>query len=177
MPDRIEKSVEIKAPVARVWRALTDYREFGEWFRVKLESPFVPGQSYRGQITWPGYEHHFMDFVVQQMEPERLFSFTWHPYNLDPTRDYSQETPTLVEFTLEQDRRRHPAKVIESGFDRIPSRPPRRSLPHERQRMDPADGEHRHSCRPNALAARAAASGLAQPRRCLPRSATRLASR
>ncbi len=57
MSDRIEKSIELKAPVARVWRALTDYREFGEWFRVKLNGPFVPGQISRGQITWPGYEH------------------------------------------------------------------------------------------------------------------------
>jgi uncharacterized protein YndB with AHSA1/START domain len=76
MSDRIEKSMELKAPVARVWRALTDYREFGEWFRVKLDAPFAPGQPHRGQITWPGYEHHFMDFIVQKMEPERLFSFT-----------------------------------------------------------------------------------------------------
>src|SRR5271170_8312742 len=102
MSDRIEKRIELKAPVARVWRALTDYREFGEWFRVKLNAPFVPGQISRGQITWPGYEHHTMQVVVQKIEPERLFSFTWHPYGLDKSRDYSQETPTLVEFTLEK---------------------------------------------------------------------------
>ena len=57
MNDRIEKRIVLKAPIARVWRALTDYREFGEWFRVKLDGPFVPGQVTRGQITHPGYEH------------------------------------------------------------------------------------------------------------------------
>jgi uncharacterized protein YndB with AHSA1/START domain len=121
MSDRIEKKIELKAPVARVWRALTDYREFGEWFRVKLEAPFVPGQPYRGQITWPGYEHYFMYFVVQKMEPEQLFSFTWHPYNLDSTRDYSEETPTLVEFTLEKTANGTLLRVVESGFDKIPA--------------------------------------------------------
>ncbi len=121
MSNQIEKSIEVKASVSRVWRALTDYREFGEWFRVKLESSFVPGQSSRGQITWPGYEHLFMDFTVQKMEPERLFSFTWHPYNLDLTRDYSQETPTLVEFTLEKTATGTLLRVIESGFDKIPA--------------------------------------------------------
>src|SRR6266851_2511303 len=79
MDERIEKRIERKAPVSRVWRALTDHREFGEWFGVKMESPFVPGQVSRGQITYPGYEHLKMEIVVQKMEPERLFSFTWHP--------------------------------------------------------------------------------------------------
>jgi uncharacterized protein YndB with AHSA1/START domain len=72
--DRIEKEIDLKAPVSRVWRALTDYLEFGEWFRVKLEGPFVAGQVSRGQITHPGYEHLQMEMVVQRIEPERLFS-------------------------------------------------------------------------------------------------------
>jgi len=88
-------------------RALTDYREFGEWFRVKLDGPFVPGQVSRGQITYPGYEHLKWEPVVQKMEPERLFSFTWHPYAIDAKTDYSKETPTLVEFRLEKPRLAH----------------------------------------------------------------------
>jgi len=85
MNDRIEKRIELKAPRSRVWRALTDYREFGEWFRVKLDGPFVPGQLSRGHITYPGYEHLQWQAVVQTIEPETLFSFTWHPYAVDPT--------------------------------------------------------------------------------------------
>ena len=110
MENRIEKRIELKAPVSRVWRALTDYREFGEWFRVKLEGPFVPGQVSRGHITYPGYEHLKWEAVVQKMEPERLFSFTWHPYAVDPKIDYSKETPTLVEFRLEKTR--HAARCL-----------------------------------------------------------------
>ena len=85
--DIIEKRIELKAPVSRVWRALTDHREFGQWFRVKLEGPFVPGEVSRGQITYPGYEHIKWEAIVQKMEPERLFSFTWHPYAIDPNVD------------------------------------------------------------------------------------------
>ncbi len=121
MTDRIEKRIEIKAPVSRVWRALTDYREFGEWFRVKLEGPFVPRQVARGQITHPGYEHLQMEMAVQKMEPERLFSYTWHPYAVDPKVDYSKEPPTLVEFTLEGIPGGTLVVVTESGFDKIPS--------------------------------------------------------
>jgi uncharacterized protein YndB with AHSA1/START domain len=119
--DRIEKQIDLKAPVSRVWRALTDYREFGGWFRVKLEGPFVAGKEARGQITHPGYEHLQMTMVVQKIEPERLFSYTWHPYAIDPNVDYSQEAPTLVEFTLEKSAKGTLLKVTESGFDRIPS--------------------------------------------------------
>jgi uncharacterized protein YndB with AHSA1/START domain len=119
--DRIEKQIELKAPVSRVWRALTDYREFGEWFRVKLEGPFVAGQVAQGFITWPGYEHLRMEVVVQKIEPERYFSYTWHPYALDPKVDYSKETPTLVEFTLEKSATGTVLRVTESGFDKIPA--------------------------------------------------------
>jgi uncharacterized protein YndB with AHSA1/START domain len=122
MENRIEKRIELQAPVARVWRALTDYREFGEWFRVKLDGPFVPGQISRGYVTYPGYEHVKWEAVVQKMEPERLFSFTWHPYAIDPRTDYSQETPTLVEFRLEKTASGGTLLVLtESGFDKIPS--------------------------------------------------------
>lgn len=121
MADRIEKRIELKAPVSRVWRALTDYREFGEWFRVKLDGPFVPGQVSRGHVTWPGYEHLEWEAVVQVVEPERLFSFTWHPYAVDPDFDYSQETPTLVEFRLEATAAGTLLVLTESGFDKVPS--------------------------------------------------------
>lgn len=120
MNNRIEKRIELKAPVSRVWRALTDHREFGEWFRVKLEGPFVSGQISRGHITYPGYEHVKWEAVVQRMEPERLFSFTWHPCPVDPKIDYSKETPTLVEFRLEKTTSGTVLLLTESGFDKIP---------------------------------------------------------
>src|SRR5262249_44757796 len=120
MSDRIEKRIELKAPISRVWRALTDYREFGEWFCVKLEAPFSVGRISRGQITYPGYEHYKWEACVVKMEHERLFSFTWHPYALDPKRDYSKETPTLVEFRLEKTADGTLLVLTESGFDKIP---------------------------------------------------------
>jgi len=121
MEDRIEKRIELKAPVPRVWRALTDHREFGSWFRVALEGPFVPGKEVRGRITYPGYEHLTMAVTVQRMEPERLFSFKWHPYAIDPKVDYSTEPPTLVEFTLTDVPGGTLLVVVESGFAALPA--------------------------------------------------------
>lgn len=121
MTDRIEKTVDLEASLSRVWRALTDHREFGEWFRVRLDGPFVVGQTSRGHVTYPGYEHLRWEAVVQKMEPERLFAFTWHPYAIDPQQDYSGETPTLVEFTLESTATGTRLRVVESGFDKLPS--------------------------------------------------------
>lgn len=121
MESKIEKRIEIKAPVARVWRALTDSREFGEWFRVKFKGPFTAGEVTRGQITWPGYEHLKFEAAIQKMEHERFFSFTWHPYAVDPAADYSSEAPTLVEFRLEATAGGTLLLVTESGFDKIPA--------------------------------------------------------
>jgi uncharacterized protein YndB with AHSA1/START domain len=118
--DRIEKQIELSVPVSRVWRALTDHREFGEWFRVKMEGPFVPGQVARGHILHPGYEHLTWEAVVETMEPERLFSFRWHPYAIDPKVDYSKEPHTLVEFRLEKTEKGTRLLLAESGFDQIP---------------------------------------------------------
>jgi uncharacterized protein YndB with AHSA1/START domain len=120
MQNEIEKSIELKAPISRVWRALTDYREFGEWFGVKLEGPFVPGQAARGQITHPGYEHLKWEAEIQKLEAERLFSFTWHPYAVDSSVDYSGEAPTLVEFNLTTTPGGTLLTVTESGFHKIP---------------------------------------------------------
>jgi uncharacterized protein YndB with AHSA1/START domain len=121
MTDRIEKTIDINAPVSRVWKALTDYKEFGTWFRVRLEGPFVAGQVARGHITYPGYEHIRFEAFIQKIEPERYFSLTWHPYAIDPKADYSGESPTLVEFTLEKTATGTRFRVVESGFDKIPS--------------------------------------------------------
>jgi uncharacterized protein YndB with AHSA1/START domain len=118
--DRIIKTIELKAPVAKVWRALTDYKQFGAWFCVNVETPFVPGKASFGQLTYPGYEHLKWEVQVQKMEPEKLFSFTWHPYAVDPKVDYSKETPTLVEFRLEKLPEGTRVTVSESGFDKIP---------------------------------------------------------
>ena len=105
----------------RVWRALTDSKEFGEWFRVKLEGPFVAGQPVSGQLTWPGYEHLRMELFVKTIEPENYFSYTWHPNATDPKMDYSKETPTLVEFRLAETASGTLVTVTESGFEKLPS--------------------------------------------------------
>jgi uncharacterized protein YndB with AHSA1/START domain len=121
MSDCIEKRIELNAPVSRVWHALTDYREFGAWFRVKLAAPFEPGKEATGQITHPGYEHVTWRAVVQKMEPERLFSLTWHPYAIEPGVDYSAEPRTLIEFRLEPRGSGTVLTLTESGFDSIPA--------------------------------------------------------
>ena len=123
MQDRIEKSIELKSPVARVWRALTDFEEFGEWFRVKLEGPFVVGEVSLGRITYPGYEHMKWEATVEAMEPERLFSFTWCPYADDPDKDYSDEPNTLVEFKLEPTASGTLLVISESGFSAMTDDP------------------------------------------------------
>ncbi len=119
--DRIEKEIVMRAPRSRVWRALTDAREFGRWFRADIKDDFAPGKPARGRITHPGYEHVAFEVEVERIEPERLFSFRWHPYAIDPTKDYSKEPTTLVVFELDEVPEGTRLRVTESGFDHIPA--------------------------------------------------------
>jgi uncharacterized protein YndB with AHSA1/START domain len=118
--DEIRKQVLLRAPLARVWRALTTPDEFGAWFGVEMHGAFVPGTTVRGRITHQGYEHLTWEVVVDRMEPERIFSWRWHPYAVDPSVDYSSEPTTLVVFELEPSGDGTLLTVTESGFDRLP---------------------------------------------------------
>ena len=125
MNDRIEKTVELRAPSSRVWQALTNHEEFGQWFRVRLEGPFRVGELSRGAITYPGYEHFRWEATVTVMEPERLFAFTWCPYSDDPKAEYATQPHTLVEFRLEPIADGTRLHICESGFSALPDDPRR----------------------------------------------------
>jgi uncharacterized protein YndB with AHSA1/START domain len=119
--DRIERKILLKAPRSRVWRALSNAEEFGNWFGVALKGKaFVAGQRVQGYITYPGYEHLLFDVLVERMEPERLMSMRWHPAAIDPAVDYSKEPTTLVVFELAEAEGGTLLTLVESGFDQIP---------------------------------------------------------
>jgi uncharacterized protein YndB with AHSA1/START domain len=121
MSDRIEKQIVIRAPRSRVWRAIANRTEFGEWFGVRFPAgTFSAGEHVQGNITHPGYEHLTMDLDVVEVSPETRLSFRWHPYAIDPSVDYSSEEQTLVTFTLEDAPEGTLLTVVESGFDRVP---------------------------------------------------------
>ena len=118
--DRIEKVIDLAAPVSRVWRALTDHEQFGEWFHVALESPFRVGETTLGRITYPGYEHMEWESVTERLEPERLFVFSWPPSAVDPDTDYPPEAKIVVEFRLEPTGAGTRLTLVESGFLQFP---------------------------------------------------------
>jgi uncharacterized protein YndB with AHSA1/START domain len=118
--DRIEKQVTLDASRTRVWRALTDVSQFNSWFGLRLTAPFTPGVAVSGRMASPKYEHLTVTLWIETLQPERLFSFRWHPYAIDPDTDYSDEPTTLVTFTLEDAAGGTKLSIVESGFDAIP---------------------------------------------------------
>ncbi len=129
--DRIEKTILLRAPLKRIWRAISDSTEFGNWFGVKFDGPFQAGRSLRGVIVpttmdpevakaQKKHEGTPFEIAVEQIEPERLFSFRWHPYAIETGVDYSAEPTTLVSFALEEVAGGVKLTVTESGFDQIP---------------------------------------------------------
>lgn len=119
--DLIEKHVEVRATRARVWRAISDAREFGAWFGITLDRPFTPGATVLGRLVIPGYEHVSLEILVEKVEPEGYFSYRWHPYAVDPAIDYAAEPTTLVEFRLQETPDGTAITITESGFDRLPA--------------------------------------------------------
>lgn len=120
--DQVERSIVIQAPRTRVWNALTHAESFGAWFGADLKGQaFVPGKRTRGLNTACGHDNVWFDVLVERIDPQDLFSYRWHPFNIDTSRDYGAEPETLVTFTLED----APGggtrlTVIESGFDALP---------------------------------------------------------
>ena len=118
--DRIEKVVELAAPVSRVWRALTDHEEFGRWFRVRLDGPFEIGATTTGRMTYPGHEDVEWVSTTERLEPERVFAFSWPPSAVDPDTEYDKEAKVLVEFRLEPTDGGTRLTITESGFLQFP---------------------------------------------------------
>jgi len=129
--DRIEKTILLRAPLKRVWRALSDSTEFGTWFGMRFNAPFAPGATMTAVIVpttvnqevakmQKPYEGIAFEIKIEQMQPERLFSFRWHPGAVEPGFDYSSEPTTLVVFTLQKIPSGVQLTVSESGFDQIP---------------------------------------------------------
>jgi uncharacterized protein YndB with AHSA1/START domain len=117
--DRIEKQVVLRAPRSRVWRALTEADQFGQWFGVKLAGPFVAGEAVTGQVTQRGHEHIPFNLTIERMEPERVLTWRWHVL-IDTESGCVSEPTTLVEFHLEDVEEGTLLTVMESGFDSIP---------------------------------------------------------
>jgi uncharacterized protein YndB with AHSA1/START domain len=114
----IERQIEIKADQSKVWRALTDSKQFGQWFKASFESEFVAGRTTKGQNKYPGYEFE-LQFHVREITPETYFAYAWRPSPIDKNFDYSKEQPTLVEFFLSKTADGTLVKVKESGWDKI----------------------------------------------------------
>lgn len=131
VPDRIEKKILLRAPLKRVWRALSNAQEFGTWFGVKFDAPFTPGARLSGKVVGSAVDTEVaqaqkqymripFEITIERIEPERRLSFRWHPYAIEPDVDYSKEPTTLIEFTLEEVPSGVMLTVTESGFEQIP---------------------------------------------------------
>lgn len=118
--DRIVKTVDLVAPVARVWSALSDHHQFGEWFHVKLDGPFEVGATTTGHITYPGHEHMRWETVTEELKPESVFAFSWPPSAVDPETDYAADAKLTVEFLLEPADEGTRLTITESGFEVFP---------------------------------------------------------
>jgi uncharacterized protein YndB with AHSA1/START domain len=130
--DRIVKTVLLRAPLERVWRAISEAQQFGAWFGVAFDGPFVPGAQMTGRIvptqadaevakSQEPYRGAKFELVVDRIEPMRRFSFHWHPFAVESDFDYSKEPMTLVVFELEEAAGGTKLTIIESGFDRLPA--------------------------------------------------------
>ena len=130
-PDRIEKRVVLRAPLARVWQAIANSQQFGTWFGIAFDGPFVAGAHLTGKITPTRVDPEVaalqqphagktFGFHVEAIDPMRSIAFRWHPFAIDPAIDLTQEPTTLIIFELEETEGGTRLTISQSGFDRIP---------------------------------------------------------
>jgi len=130
--NRIEKSILLRVPKTRVWHAITDPEEFGSWFGLEVDGNFSPGSKVRGRIVPTKVDAEIakqqsqhqglsFEFTIDRVEPERLFSFRWHPFAVDRQVDYTVEPTTLVSFELQERHHGVMLTVTETGFDCLPA--------------------------------------------------------
>jgi uncharacterized protein YndB with AHSA1/START domain len=129
--DRIEKRILLRSPLTRVWQAVSDSKQFGHWFGVAFDAPFVQGSSVHGRISptkvdaevaklQQPHEGKKFEFLVERVDPPHSICFRWHPYAVAPDTDYSREPTTLIVFELQAFGQDTQLTITESGFDRIP---------------------------------------------------------
>jgi uncharacterized protein YndB with AHSA1/START domain len=127
--DRIQKTVTLRAPKGRVWRAISNPKDFGAWFGASLAGSFVPGTKVSGKITpttvdasvaaeQAPYAGMPIELLIERVEPDRLVQFRWHPYPVGPEE---AELTTQVSFQLEDDPEGVVLTITESGFERLPA--------------------------------------------------------
>jgi uncharacterized protein YndB with AHSA1/START domain len=131
MTDRIEKQILLHAPLERVWSAISDSAQFGTWFGVAFDGPFVAGARLTAKIVPTTVDPEVaklqtphagktFDFWVERIEPLRHISFRWHPGAVEPGVEYAKEPTTLIVFELQPLADSVQLRITESGFDDIP---------------------------------------------------------
>lgn len=131
IPDRIEKSIYLRASMERVWRAISDAREFGTWFGVEFRGSFCAGEVLQGHITPTKVDAEVaklqephagtpFEWRVEAIDPPQRIAFRWHPFAVEKDRDYSHEPTTLIEFVLAPADGGTLLTITESGFSKIP---------------------------------------------------------
>lgn len=122
-PDRVEKSLDVRAPRSRVWRAISDAREFGTWFGLgeplELQGTFEPGG--RILVRWAGRREPELFCTIERVEPERLLAFRWVPYEIADGDDPARHPTTLIEMRLADCDIGTRLTISESGFAALPA--------------------------------------------------------
>jgi uncharacterized protein YndB with AHSA1/START domain len=123
--DRVEKTIELRAPRSRVWRAISNGKELGAWFGLgmplELVGDFVPGAQISGTWIIDGREVKEPFCTIEHVEPERALVFRWVPYEVPPGEDHAKHPTTRIEFRLEDIANGTRLTVVESGFSRLPA--------------------------------------------------------
>lgn len=111
---RIERQIELKAPIEKVWSAITKAEELRKWFGDVAELELREGG--RGQVGWSEFGS-ISELVVESVEPPSHFAFSWSAVANAP---FDGSLATRVDIYLEDLGETTRLKVEESGFDELP---------------------------------------------------------
>ncbi|MGH9142798.1 MAG: SRPBCC family protein [Vicinamibacterales bacterium] len=117
--NRIDRTIDVNAPLDRVWRVLTTTADLSAWFKVSIEGDIAAGAEVWMTSLYPGHEGQRFLVRITEMTPPRRFAWQWHPGAVDPAVDYSREPWTTVTFILEPSGAGTRLSMSETGFNEI----------------------------------------------------------
>lgn len=120
MPDRIEQELLLAISGAQLWEFISQAEHLGSWFGdAGAEIDLRPG----GKLVLHWHEYGTAHGRIEAVEPLRLLSYRWAPFDDPGGEEPNAGNATLVTFSLSPQDAKTLLRIDETGFENLDCSP------------------------------------------------------